>query len=51
MGLPQSANKGYWRHFVVFRVTFVPAPRVYSRWTCIWFASKETFSTFNKLLI
>jgi len=24
IGLVQTANKGYWRHFVFFRVTYLP---------------------------
>ena len=53
IGLAQTANKGYWRHFGllhVFFVIFMPVPRVSSAWTCVCFANNKTFPTLNKLL-
>jgi len=33
-----------------FCVTSMPAPYVFSPWTCVCFANNKTFPTFNKLL-
>jgi len=33
-----------------FCVTSMPAPRVFSAWTCVCFSNNKTFPTFNKLL-
>ena len=53
IGLAQTANKGYWRHFGLLHVFFVismPVPRVSSALTCVCFANNKTFPTLNKLL-
>jgi len=53
IGLTQTANKGYWRHFGLFRVfcaIFMLVPRVSSAWICVCFANNKTFPTLNKLL-
>ena len=53
MDLAQTADKGYWSHFVFFRIFFVSLlilPRVFSGWTCVCFANNKTFPTFKKLL-
>jgi len=34
-----------------FYVTSMPAPRVFSAWTCVCFANNKTFPTFNKCLM